>query len=150
MKPGASTVTRLVIALLVPTALPAIAADLPPDLAKAATEYDRANIASDIATLERLFADEYVLVNSDASVENKQQAIADFRMPGFRIDPYLLTQRVETAWDNGAVIGGGVNLGWTQDGKHQQRWIRIAHVWAKRRGAWQMMYTQVTRVPQPS
>jgi ketosteroid isomerase-like protein len=150
MKPGASTVTRLVIALLVPAALPAIAADLPPDLAKAATEYDRANIASDIATLERLFADEYVLVNSDASVENKQQAIADFRMPGFRIDPYLLTQRVETAWDNGAVIGGVVNLGWTQDGKHQQRWIRIAHVWAKRRGAWQMMYTQVTRVPQPS
>lgn len=150
MKPGASTVTRLVIALLVPTALPAIAADLPADLAKAATEYDRANIASDIATLERLFADEYVLVNSDASVENKQQAIADFRMPGFKIDPYLLTQRVETAWDNGAVIGGVVNLGWTQDGKHQQRWIRIAHVWAKRRGAWQMMYTQVTRVPQPS
>jgi ketosteroid isomerase-like protein len=150
MKPDARIVTRLVVALLFSAALRAIAADLPPDLARAAKDYDRANIASDIPTLERLFADDYVLVNSDASVENKQQAIADFRMPGFRIDPYVLTRKVQTAWDNGAVIGGVVNLGWTQDGKHHQRWIRIAHVWAKRRGAWQMAYTQVTRVPPPS
>ena len=110
--------------------------------------YDRANIASDIPALERLFADDYMLVNSDASVENKQQAIADFRVPGFRIDPYVMTQPTEIAWDNGAVISGVVQLSWTQDGKHQQRLIRVAHVWAKRRGVWQMTYTQVTRVPQ--
>ncbi|MBA8886390.1 hypothetical protein FHW12_000581 [Dokdonella fugitiva] len=54
---------------------------------------------------------------------------------------------VQTAWDTGAVIGGVVHLGWTQDGKHQQRWIRIAHVWAKRDGTWRMTYTQVTRLP---
>jgi hypothetical protein len=148
MKLHSRIVTRFVVALLVAGAVPAIAAPLPPDLAKAVKSYDRANIDSDIATLERLFADEYVLVNSDASVENKQQAIADFRMPGFRIDPYVMTQTVEMAWDNGAVISGVVQLSWTQDGKHQQRLIRVAHVWAKRRGAWQMTYTQVTRVPQ--
>ena len=148
MKPGFRIFTKLAIALLAAGAIPAIAADLPPDLATAAKDYDRANIAGDIPALERLFADDYVLVNSDASVENKQQAIADFRMPGFRIDPYVMTQPVETAWDDGAVIGGVVHLGWTQDGKHQQRWIRIAHVWARRHGAWQMIYTQVTRVPQ--
>ena len=139
-------VTTLIAALL--GVLPMIAAALPPDLVEAAKDYDRANIASDIAALERLFADDYVLVNSDASVENKQQAIADFRMPGFRIDPYVVTQPVQSAWSDGAVIGGVVHLGWTQDGNHQQRWIRIAHVWAKRERGWQMIYTQVTRVPQ--
>lgn len=148
MKPGVRIITKLAVALLAAGATPAIAADLPPDLATATKDYDRANIAGDIPTLERLFADDYMLVNSDASVENKQQAIADFRMPGFKIDPYVLTRPVETAWDDGAVIGGVVHLGWTQDGKHQQRWIRIAHVWARRHGAWQMIYTQVTRVPQ--
>jgi len=148
MKPGFRIFTKLAIALLAAGAIPAIAADLPPDLATAAKDYDRANIAGDIPALERLFADDYVLVNSDASVENKQQAIADFRVPGFRIDPYVMTQPVELAWDNGAVISGVVQLSWTQDGKHQQRLIRVAHVWAKRRGAWQMTYTQVTRVPQ--
>ena len=69
-------------------------------------------------------------------------------MPGFRIDPYVTTQPVERVWNDGAVLGGVVDLSWTQDGKHQQRRIRIAHVWAKRRGEWQMTYTQVTRVPQ--
>jgi hypothetical protein len=144
----ASIITRFVVTLSVAGVVPAIAAPLPPDLAIAAKNYDRATVESDTATLERLFADEYVLVNSDASVENKQQAIADFRLPGFKIDPYVLTQPVEMAWDNGAVIGGVVQLSWTQDGKHQQRLIRIAHVWAKRRGTWQMTYTQVTRVPE--
>jgi ketosteroid isomerase-like protein len=145
-----SAVAQLVVALLLAGAVPAIASNLPPDLARAVRDYDRATVAGDTPALERLFADDYVLVNSDASVENKQQAIADFRMPGFKIDPYVLTQPVETAWDTGAVIGGVVNLSWTQDGKHQQRWIRIAHVWARRGGAWQMTYTQVTRLPQPS
>jgi hypothetical protein len=148
MKFRSRIVTRFVVALLVAGTVPAMAERLPPDLAIAAKNYDRATIDSDIPTLERLFTDEYVLVNSDASVENKLQAIADFRMPGFKIDPYVMTQTVEMAWDNGAVISGVVQLSWTQDGKHQQRLIRIAHVWAKRRGAWQLTYTQVTRVPQ--
>jgi len=147
MKLGFGIATNLLVALLAAGAVPGLAADLPPDLAKAARDYDRANVAGDIATLERLFADDYVLVNSDASVEYKQQAIADFRVPGFKIDPYVTTQPVERVWSDGAVIGGIVDLGWTQEGKHQQRLIRIAHVWAKRHGDWKMTYTQVTRVP---
>jgi len=147
MKCDRSTVTARIVVPLVSVTAHATATGLPPDLARAAEEYDRANIASDTATLQRLFADDYVLVNSDASVEDKRQAIADFHMPGFKIDPYVMTQPVQTAWDTGAVIGGVVHLGWTQDGKHQQRWIRIAHVWAKRDGTWRMTYTQVTRVP---
>jgi len=140
-------ITTVMVAVLLPAACRVIATELPPDLAKAMRDYDRANIGSDIPSLERLFADDYVLVNSDASVENKQQAIADFRVPGFRIDPYVLTETMQKAWDGGAVIGGIVQLSWTQGGKRQQRRIRIAHVWAKRHGEWQMTYTQVTRVP---
>ena len=148
MKLDSRMLTKLaVVAALVSGASFGVAAQLPPDLAKAVQDYDRATVDADIPALERLFASEYTLVNSDATVENKQQAIADFRMPGFKIDPYVLTQPVEIAWDNAAVISGVVHLSWTQDGKHQQRWIRIAHVWAKRDGHWQMTYTQVTRVP---
>jgi hypothetical protein len=64
--------------------------------------------------------------------------------PFFR---YVTAKPVERAWSDGAVIGGVVDLGWTQEGKHQQRVIRIAHVWVKRHGDWKMTYTQVTRVP---
>jgi ketosteroid isomerase-like protein len=139
---------KLAAAILVLGAAPALAVELPPDLAKAVQDYDRAQIHNDIPTLERLVADDYVLVNSNATVENKRQFLADFSLPGFKIDPYVVEQPVEKMWGNAAVIGGLVHLSWTQDGKHQTRLLRVAYVWAKRNGHWQATYTQVTRVPQ--
>lgn len=148
MRYGHGVVLKIAVMLLAASAASASAAPLPPELEKAVSAYHRSTIGGDIPALSRLFADDYVLVNSDASVENKQQALADFRMPGFKIDPYAMEQPVEIVWADAALIGGVVNLSWTQDGKHQTRLIRIVHVWAKRDGGWRMVYTQVTRVPQ--
>jgi ketosteroid isomerase-like protein len=139
---------KLAAAIFVLSAAPAPAVELPPDLAKAVQAYDQAQIHNDISTLERLVADDYVLVNSNATVENKQQFLADFSLPGFKIDPYVVEQPVEKIWGNAAVIGGLVHLSWTQGGEHQTRLLRVAYVWAKRNGHWQATYTQVTRVPQ--
>lgn len=123
-------------------------AELPPDLAQAVHDYDQATVHNDVATLADLIAENYVLVNSDATVQNKRQYLADFEVPGFKIDPYVLEQPVQKVWGNTAVIGGLLRLSWTQDGEHQKRLLRIAHVWVKDNGHWQMTYTQLTRVPQ--
>jgi len=139
---------KLAVAVLVLSAAPALAAELPPDLAKAVRDYDQAQFHNDMATLEHLVADDYMLVNSNATVENKQQFLADFNLPGFRIDPYVLEQPVAKVWGDAAVVGGLVHLSWTQDGKHQTRLLRVAYVWAKRSDHWQATYAQVTRVPQ--
>lgn len=139
---------KLAVAILVLGAAPAFAAELPPDLAKAVKDYHQAQYDNDIPELKRLVSDDYVLVNSDATVESKQKVLADHSVPGFRIDPYVVEQPVSTVWDNAAVIGGLVHLSWTQDGKHHTRLVRMAYVWAKRNGEWQTTYTQVTRVPQ--
>lgn len=147
MKINPNNVAVLAFIFLVSSWSSTLAADLPPALAKALKDYDRATIHNDTAALERLFADDYALVNSDSTVEDKRQAIADFRMPGFKIEPYELKQSVQKVWGDAAVISGLVNLRWTQDGKRQKRSIRIAHVWAKRQHHWQMTHTQVTRVP---
>ena len=138
---------KIFAVILVLTTAPAWAADLPPDLAKAVRDYDRAQVNNDTAALARLVDDDYVLVNSNASVENKQQFLADFHLPGFKIDPYVIEQPVQKVWGDGAVIGGLLNLSWTQDGKHQTRRLRVAYVWAKRDGRWRATYGQVTRVP---
>jgi ketosteroid isomerase-like protein len=125
---------------------PALAATLPPDLAAAAHDYDRAQFDNDVATLDRLVVDDFVLVNSNATVENKAQFLADFKLPGFRIEPYVIEQPVHKVWRDGAVIGGLVNLHWTQDGRQQTRQLRVAYVWVKRDGRWLVTYVQVTRV----
>ena len=139
---------KLATAILVLIGVPAFAVELPPDLANAVRDYNRAQFSNDIPTLARLVADDYVLVNSDGSVESKEQFLADFNLPGFKIDPYVVEQPLEKVWGDAAVIGGLVHLSWTQDGKHQTRLLRVAYIWAKRDGHWRATYTQVTRVPQ--
>ncbi len=141
------TAAKLLALSLVLAATRALGAELPPDLARAVHDYDRAQFDNDVATLDRLVANDFVLVNSNASVEGRAQFLADFNLPGFKIEPYVIEQPVHKVWRDGAVIGGLVNLRWTQDGKHQTRQVRVAYVWVKHDGRWLATYAQVTRVP---
>jgi len=140
--------TRNAAAILVLSVAPALGADLPPDLAQAVKDFHQAQFRNDVPALERLVADDYVLVNSDSTLQDKRSYLADFHRPGLKIDPYVLEQPFQRVWGDAAVLGGVVNLGWTQDGRHQTRRLRLAHVWAKRDGRWQATYTQLTRVPE--
>jgi hypothetical protein len=125
---------------------PAQSDSLPADLAGASKEYDQAQFRNDVAALGHLITDDFVLVNSDASVEDKAQFLADFELPGFKIEPYVIDQPIRKVWDNAALIGGIVHLNWTQDGKHGTRLLRVAYLWIKRNGKWQAAYVQLTRV----
>lgn len=128
-------------------ATPALARPIPADLAQTVRDYDQAQTRNDTAMLGTLVSDDFVLVNSNATVENKTQFLADFHLPGFKIEPYVIQQKIDKAWDGGAVTGGLLHLSWTQDGKHQSRLLRIAYVWRRRAGRWRAVYAQVTRVP---
>jgi ketosteroid isomerase-like protein len=125
------------------------AADLPPGLVRAIHAYEQAQFANDIPALDRLVVDDFVLVNSDGSVEGKAQFLADFNLPGFRIEPYAIEQPVHKVWRDSAVIGGLVNLRWSQDGRRQARRLRVAYVWIRHDGHWRATYAQVTRVDKP-
>ncbi len=138
---------KLAAVVLVLSATPALASGLPPDLAKAVDAYRQATLHNDIPALANLVTDDFLLVNSNASVEDKRQFLADFNLPGFKIDGYTVEQRVEKAWGDAAVQGGLLHLSWAQDGKHQTRTLRIAYVWQKRDGHWRATYAQVTRAP---
>lgn len=108
----------------------------------------RATISNDIATLERIVAEDYLLVNSDSSLQDKQSYLDDFKVPGFKVDPYVVEQPVRKVWGDTALTGGLLNLGWTLDGEHHRRLLRVAHIWARQDGRWRMTYTQLTRVPE--
>jgi ketosteroid isomerase-like protein len=138
---------KLAALIFVLSVLPAAADELPPDLAAALNSYDRAHYESDLPRLTSLVTDDYVLVNSDASVENKRQFLADFQLPGFKIDPYVREQSMNKVWKCGAVTAATVHLSWTQDGTKHTRVLRYADVWIKHNGRWQVAFTQVTRVP---
>ena len=121
---------------------------LPDDLARALAAYNDATIHKDTAALSALVADDYVLVNSDTSVQDKKSYLADFAVPGFTLDPYVIEQPIYKVHGNSALTGGLFKLRWTQDGRHQTRRLRIAHFWVKSDGKWRIAYTQLTRVPE--
>lgn len=123
-------------------------AEMPADLAKTIQDFQQAQVNNDVATLDHLATDDFVLVNSDASVQDKKSFLEDFNKPGFKMEPYVLEQKVEKVWGDAAVIGGIMLLKWTQDGKQQSRKLRLVYVWAKKDGHWQTTYGQLTRIPE--
>jgi hypothetical protein len=122
-------------------------ADVPADLAKAVQDYDDAQVHGDKAELQRLIADDYTLVNSTGHVQDKAALIKDYTTPGYKIEPFEILEPVEKAWNDGAVMGGVVDLHGTDGGKPFAVTLRFADIWAKRNGKWQVIYTHVSRPP---
>lgn len=136
---------KLLIIVFAVCATRALAGALPPDLSKALRDFDRAHYQSDIPMLTQLTDDEYTVLNSNISLENKTQFLADFRLPGFKIDPYTRRDEVNRVWKDSAVTAGVVNLSWAQDGHHHSRLLRYIDVWRNEHGRWKATFTQVTR-----
>jgi ketosteroid isomerase-like protein len=136
--------TALVLAAAA-IAVPAGHASMPPELARAIVSYDAATISNDSSRLNAIVRDDYVLVNSDMSVQGKASYLADFKAPGFRIDRYQLSEPILIVRTDSALTGGYVRLSWTQGGQSFHRALRIVHFWVKDRGKWRLAYTQLTR-----
>jgi ketosteroid isomerase-like protein len=130
-----------------PLAIASEASAAPGDLADAVSAHDRATIAKDIDTLGRIVAEDYTLVNSDGSVQGKASYLADFRVPGFQIEPYGIVDPFHRAWGDAALTGGTLPLSWFQGGENHVRTLRVAHVWTRDDGRWRLRYSQLTRVP---
>jgi hypothetical protein len=123
----------------------AVSAHVPPDLAAAVAAYDKAQIDSNRAELQRLVADDYVLVNSSGRTETKSQLIRDYTARGFDLEPFTVEQPIERVWGSGAIMGGIATIRGTDGGKRYELRLRFADIWAKRNGRWQVIYTQVAK-----
>jgi hypothetical protein len=125
----------------------AVASDIPADLAKAVHDYDQAQVKGDRAELQRLVADDYVLLNSAGRIENKARLIADYTAAGFRLDPFVVREPIEKVWSDGAVMGGIATISGVEGGKPFKVTLRFSDIWAKRNGTWQVIYSHVSRPP---
>lgn len=119
---------------------------VPADLARAAVEFDLAQVKGDGAALKRLLAEDFLLVNSQDKREDKAQFIADYTTPGFTLEPFRIDDQVIKVWSDGAVLGGAVTAKGMSDGKPYAIRLRFSDIWAKRNGKWQVIYTHANHV----
>ena len=117
--------------------------DLPPDLAKAALEYDEAQLRNDGPELNRLVADDYRLIARGGVVLDKKKFVKASTDPNVRVMPFVIELPLHTVWADGAVLGGKVNYRTIDHGKDISEPLMFADVWAKRGGVWRVVYTQV-------
>ena len=139
--------TAVVITWPIPSSAAPATRVLPPSLATAAASYDHAQVVGDRVMLERLLADDYLLVNGAAERESKRQLIADLTDSNFHLEPFRVEGASQVVWSDGAVLAGEVHLTGLQSGKPFKGHIRFADVWRRDRGQWHVVFTQVTRFP---
>lgn len=151
-----TTVTRwricgtLVASLSVSAVLagPSLPSDpLPADLLKASQEYDKAQLTNDGAALTRLLGDDLVLISGSGHTQSKAEFISDSTAPGFKIEPFTILEAVHKVMGATAILGGVVVLKGTSEGKPFAQRMRFSDFWEKRNGRWQVVYIQVTRLP---
>lgn len=120
---------------------------LPADLAAAATAYDVAQFKSDRSGLERLLADDYTLAGPHGEIQTKAEDIAGAMSPDRKTTYVAISKQVRKVWPNGAVLGGIVDAKGLDRGKAFVMRARFVDVWAKRKGRWQVIFTQITDIP---
>lgn len=138
------------VALAVLIAAPA-AAQAPSDNAEvraAAQAFDDAQLHGDRAVLERMLAPDFLLVHGSGRIGDKKDFIDGFTDPNAHLDPFDIKDRLflrPTA--DTAIVGGEAWVTGTDHGKAFKQHFRYSDYFAKRNGAWVVVYTQVTALP---
>lgn len=138
------------VALAVLVAAPA-AAQAPSDNAEvraAAQAFDDAQLRGDRAVLERMLAPDFLLVHGSGRIGDKKDFIDGFTDPNAHLDPFDIRDRLflrPTA--DTAIVGGEAWVTGTDHGKAFKQHFRYSDYFARRNGAWMVVYTQVTPLP---
>ena len=115
-----------------------------------ADRFDRAQLGQDRAALERLTADELVLIGSDGIRQDKSQFIEGYMTPGLRFEMATPTDRyfIPLGPDAG-IAGGDIVLRGTSGGTPFASRIRFSDTFRRVNGEWLAVHIEATRVPQP-
>ncbi len=103
-----------------------------------------AYVMLDFTTLQKLYADEFVNINHDGTLQTKKQIVEMIRMATIRLDSIPVSDSQIRFYGNTAIITGirtfhraGKILGV----------VRYTDVWVNKRSQWQCVSGQLTPVP---
>ncbi|QNI36287.1 nuclear transport factor 2 family protein [Edaphobacter albus] len=122
---------------------------LDPALDKAAKEYDRAQIVGDRAALQRLVADDYLLMRGNGTVVGKAQLIDLVAHDGLKTDPYVVQKPFSRKYGEVVILGGWVHLSGSDHGQPFVQNARFADTWARRKSQWFVVFTSVVLTDRP-
>jgi hypothetical protein len=116
------------------------------DILELEGQWTQALKSGDIATLDRLLAPEYTMVDASGKTSSKAQEIAMYQTGDFRFDSISTGDQKVTIYIGGATVTGTASI----KGKHKKEDIsgeyRFIDILERRKSGWQAVYSQITKV----
>jgi len=106
---------------------------------------DRALMSADLATLTRIFADDYVQYNENGKVFTKQDVLDNFRTGAIRYPSIVSTSRLIRVFGDTAVVHGSESDEVEVNGKRSAVRYFYLDVLRKRGGEWKLVASQLAR-----
>jgi len=116
------------------------------DILQVEEQWSRAIQTGDTATLEKLLASEYVFVDANGATLTKAQEIARYQSGEVRFSSFATSDRNVTVFVGGAVVTGRAAVKGKQKKEDISGDYRFVDVIERRKGAWQPIFSQITKV----
>ncbi len=94
-----------------------------------------------------IIADDYLFTNQDAAVRTKTQMLAAYNSASIKYESLTFDEMTVHTYGNAAVVFGRSTSKGQDSGKDISGVYRYTRVYVKRQGRWQLVATQVTRMP---
>ena len=108
-------------------------------------KYRTALLQRDIATLEKIWADDYVFVNASGDVLTKAQRLANAKSGATTLDSIREEENITVrVYENSAVATSRVTIKGQYSGQPTSGQYRSTHVWVKGSEGWQLGSNQLT------
>jgi len=113
-------------------------------------EKDRAQavVKKDTATLEKMTADDYQLIDTNGKVRGKADTMEAIKSGAINLQSNDIDDLKVQVYGNTAVVTGRSNPKGTIDGKDVSGPMRFSRVYVKRNGNWQAVLLQQTKIAQ--
>ena len=136
-------------AMLLTLAAPASAKPAPSrefDVLKTDDARIRARAAGDVATLSRIYADDYSLITAEGVVRNRQDQLGELKSGTLHFAPLVPVERKVRMFGDVALVVSRDPAGIVRNGQQIGGDLRMVRVYVHRAGRWQLVSAQATRV----
>ena len=113
------------------------------------SEIVQAQLTSDTATLDRLWADDHIFTNPLGVVQSKAQRLAEIKAGGRKLESFSVADVEVRAYGDTAVVTSRATLKGQRQGQDISGQYRGIDVYVKKQGRWQVVAAQATRIAQP-
>ena len=108
-----------------------------------------ARAAGEVATLNRIYANDYVLITAEGVVRSKQDQISELKSGKLRFAPLKPMERTVRLFGDVALVTSRDPAGIVRNGQEIGGDLRMVRVYVQRSGRWQLVSAQATRVQVP-